>query len=218
MNQPLDAFDGIFCINLDNRQDKWQQCVDQFTRLGILDKVTRFSAIKNSDGAVGCRLSHLKCIELAQQNKWKSVLILEDDVDFIEATFKSVVLAEADLINEGSSWGMCYLGSNWHYLDQPMSQFNKISPNLFQILVRGVHCTHAYAVHHTAYDTILLHAPTVRCIDDFYANHILSLGITVLHTMPIHAIQRATFSDIENRHLFYDTLVDNYNRMVSLLT
>ena len=211
----MDWFDCILCINIDARVDKWTQCVDQFTRLGFVDKVERFSAICHTDGAVGCRLSHIGCVQLAKQRGYKNVLILEDDVDFIESTFSHISQLGSDL--DANEWGMCYLGSNWHYLDIPKSQFTRIAPTLFEISVRGVHCTHAYALNHTAYDVVINNANFEHCIDDFYANRILSHGVRVLHSIPIHAIQRASFSDIQQTHLFYDTLVDNYNRMIAEL-
>lgn len=40
-------------------------------------------AIEHTDGREGCRLSHIKCIEIAKQRNWKYCWVLEDDVLFI---------------------------------------------------------------------------------------------------------------------------------------
>ena len=40
-------------------------------------------AIEHADGREGCRLSHIKCIQIAKQRKWKYCWVLEDDVLFI---------------------------------------------------------------------------------------------------------------------------------------
>lgn len=213
-HKPFDYFDLVLCINLDHRTDKWNQCYEQFKRLGVADKVERFSAIQNKqDGAIGCRLSHIACAQLAKDRSAKTVLILEDDVDFLEKVFHQTIQIEKDL--QQTNWGMCYIGSNWHYLDEPKSKFYKVSDHLFEITIRGVHCTHAYALHESAYDTVINRGNDVKCIDDFYANRILNYNVRVLHSMPMLAIQRESFSDIEQKTLFYDTLETNYQRMIN---
>ena len=45
MSNPLDFFDAIYCINLDERTDRWKHCLIEFKKLGISDRVIRFSAI-----------------------------------------------------------------------------------------------------------------------------------------------------------------------------
>ena len=42
---PFDYFDKIFCINLDSRPDRWEQVQKEFDKVGILDRVERFSAL-----------------------------------------------------------------------------------------------------------------------------------------------------------------------------
>ncbi len=45
MKNPFDYFDKIFCINLDSRPDRWKQVQKEFDKVGILDRVERFSAL-----------------------------------------------------------------------------------------------------------------------------------------------------------------------------
>lgn len=42
----------------------------------------RFNAIKLADGALGCTMSHLRCIQLAKAAGWPQVFICEDDITF----------------------------------------------------------------------------------------------------------------------------------------
>jgi len=44
------------------------------------DKVIRFSAIEETPGYVGCTKSHIAILKMALENKWKNVLVLEDDI------------------------------------------------------------------------------------------------------------------------------------------
>ena len=42
-------------------------------------KVTRFLAIEDKPGFIGCTKSHIAVLEMAIEKNWKNVLILEDD-------------------------------------------------------------------------------------------------------------------------------------------
>jgi GR25 family glycosyltransferase involved in LPS biosynthesis len=70
-----------FYINLDSRPDRKEFVETQLKTIGI--EATRFNAIKLKNGAIGCSMSHLKCLEIAKANKWPHVLIVEDDINFL---------------------------------------------------------------------------------------------------------------------------------------
>ena len=36
-------FDKVYCINLDDRKDRWEECVDEFNKIDALNDVERFS-------------------------------------------------------------------------------------------------------------------------------------------------------------------------------
>ena len=46
MKNPFDFFEKIYCINLDHRHDRWEECCKIFNEYGMSDKVERFSAIQ----------------------------------------------------------------------------------------------------------------------------------------------------------------------------
>ncbi len=70
-----------FYINLESRPDRKNHVEQQLKNLNI--QANRFNAIKLNNGAIGCSMSHLKCIEIAKQNNWDHVLIVEDDILFL---------------------------------------------------------------------------------------------------------------------------------------
>ncbi len=83
----FDYFDAIYCINLDRRTDRWEAVQKEFDKVGILDRVVRFSAIETPEnGAIWCLLSHRSIIQKAQKMGWKNVLVFEDDVSFMQNT------------------------------------------------------------------------------------------------------------------------------------
>lgn len=74
----------IFFINLDHRTDRKDHVQQQLANIGLLEKAQRFPAIKMKWGAIGCTMSHLKILETAAANHWNHVMIIEDDITFLE--------------------------------------------------------------------------------------------------------------------------------------
>jgi GR25 family glycosyltransferase involved in LPS biosynthesis len=72
---------NAFYINLLSRPDRRLHVEAQLETIGI--KAERFNAIKLKNGAVGCSMSHLKCLEIAKKRNWDHVLIIEDDILFL---------------------------------------------------------------------------------------------------------------------------------------
>ena len=72
----------VLYINLDSRPDRNENVKNELNKIGIINPV-RFKAIKLDNGALGCSMSHLKCIEIAKLNKYDNVFICEDDIEFL---------------------------------------------------------------------------------------------------------------------------------------
>ena len=45
MNNPFDFFDAIYCVNLDERTDRWHHAQVELDQLQIRDRVERSSAM-----------------------------------------------------------------------------------------------------------------------------------------------------------------------------
>ena len=71
---------NVVYINLESRKDRRQHIEKELKDLGLKGK--RFNAIKMENGAIGCSMSHLKCLQNAKENGLSHVMILEDDVMF----------------------------------------------------------------------------------------------------------------------------------------
>jgi GR25 family glycosyltransferase involved in LPS biosynthesis len=110
-------FQHIFCINLDRRKDRWEKCQKEFKKHKIYD-VERVSAVDGRDikkdtsdkhkAIMGCSLSHVKVLEEMVKQKWNSILVLEDDVEFAdnfsESFYKSIgSIPEFDMLYFGGS-------------------------------------------------------------------------------------------------------------------
>jgi len=78
--------EGLY-INLDDCKHRKIRIERQISKLGWA--VKRFSAVRRDFGAIGCTLSHIKCLEKLYELGTPYVCILEDD-----ATFKNISLAK----------------------------------------------------------------------------------------------------------------------------
>lgn len=93
-------FEEVYCINLVEREDKYQYQVKQFLQLGILDKVIFHRDVKypfvneiseflrkHQNGCIfksafNCTRNHYRIIKSAYLRGVKSIMIIEDDNNF----------------------------------------------------------------------------------------------------------------------------------------
>lgn len=131
--------DKIIFINLDESTDRLEHMETHVLPRFPAEKVIRFPAIRAEPGYLGCSLSHIACLRMAMENKWESVLIMEDDAmwnrykdgyDILE------MLADQD-------YDVIYLGATGTHFD----------PTTYR-LYRGL-STVAYLVHRHYYETLL---------------------------------------------------------------
>ena len=105
----INSFDNYFYINLEHRTDRKESVVKQLSSVDLSG--TRFNAVKMNDGRVGCTISHIRCLELAKQNKWDHVLIVEDDILFTQPD-KFKYQFKQFLSNETINWDVLLLAGN----------------------------------------------------------------------------------------------------------
>jgi len=207
---PFDFFEQIFCINLDSRPDRWEDFLKEAKKIGIQDRVTRFSGVvpPSGDGAVGCKVSTLKIIELAKEKNLKNFLIFEDDVVFSKDTVKNMVFSIHQLPED---WDMFYLGINLK------KQSFKYSPNL--VKVEGGRTTHAVAYRNSIYQKILqensldVNQKIDLEIDKYYELKVHPCK-NVYCSYPLVASQREGYSDIQNRKINYSFINNAFSTFV----
>ena len=149
MENIFNKFDKIFCINLEERTDRWQECLLNFEKYNITN-YERIDAVKIQEqinpkrkGQIGCCLSYAKTIEKAIQENLNQFLILEDDFYFTdEKDILNIKLTQS--FNElPNNWDLLYLGGTVgnFYGIQPMHKFTN---NLYKL--NCAHTTHSIAV------------------------------------------------------------------------
>ena len=107
----FEEVDKVVYINLEERPDRRIQ-VEKELSVFPSEKVVRFSAIKHKNGAIGCSMSHIAVVEMAIQNNWKNVLIVEDDMTWNKfdagyAIYKKLVSNPFDVLCLGGASVKC---------------------------------------------------------------------------------------------------------------
>ena len=217
----LNAFvDRIFVINLDHRSDRWEQ-VRQELRQNNITNFERFSGIrpcvsqlppqwkrvkpakkeanltKYQLGVAGCKLSHYYIVLLAKLRGYRSIIILEDDVQF--APNWKGIWSEfiKELYKKPPSFKMIYLGGK-DVKVEPYSRHIK--------RVKSIKTTHAYCITSDIFDfvvdTLLKYSGE---IDNFYIKYVQS-QCPCYRISPGILIQRDGYSDILGQKVSYRTI------------
>lgn len=207
----FDYFDEIYCINLDERTDRWEHAQEEFRKAGILDRVIRFSAIRDADGRLGVIKSNLTIIKIAKEKKLKNVLIFEDDVQFIVDNPQDVLAKTIQQIGN-IKWHLFYLGANTH------QKLTKFKPNL--ILLKNAFAVHSMAYSELMYDVLINKYDKLKVIstyddilDVFLARKIQEKYICLM-TNPMMTTQMNSYSDIENRIVDYSFIEERYKNNI----
>ena len=136
---------------------------------------------------------------MAKANGWKSVLVLEDDVEFINHAYIDVAIEQL----QDREWNLFYLGNNTH------TPLNKVNENLLEL--KEGFATHAVAYHERFYDKIInaYDKKEIEIIDVWLSEHGQAKG-NCYCSYPITAIQENSFSDIHNQVIDYSWMITKF--------
>lgn len=151
-------YDNIFCINLDRRTDRWEECLIEFAKHNL--NVKRFSAIDGvslfglpglTKGNIGAIYSHRAVIQYAKDNNFENILILEDDVEF----HNDINRIFFEFIQEvPCDWDMLFFGANHSENNIWMSEpLIKITDHVYKII--RSYANHCYVVRENVYDKLI---------------------------------------------------------------
>jgi GR25 family glycosyltransferase involved in LPS biosynthesis len=197
---------NAFYINLLSRPDRKKHVEDQLEKIGI--KAERFNAIKLKNGAVGCSMSHLKCLEIARTNNWDHVLIVEDDILFLNPALFIHKLNEF-LSNHKNFDVLLFAGNN-------MPPYVTIDNSC--VKVTKCQTTTGYLVKSHYYDTLihnykegikkLMNEPlkhAIYAIDKYWFR--LQEKDKWYLIIPLSVTQREDYSDIEKKRTNYTNVM-----------
>jgi len=197
-----------FYINLDSRNDRLVSCEEELKKIG-LERPRRFSAIKNSDGRIGCAMSHLKCLQTAKEEGSPFITIFEDDIVIPKPN--KVRNQVNRIIETGIEWDVLLLSGNAFL---PHKYYGEDF-----ICVNRSYTTTAYIVKSSYYDTLIdnikkgilnLMKTGKGAIDVYWFS--LQEKHTFLLLNPPTIYQKEDYSDIEKKNVDYKNLMLNIDK------
>lgn len=193
--------ENVIYINLTHRTDRLTHIKDQFHKMGI--SAERVNAIKCDRGAIGCSLSHIKCIELAKSRNWPCVCICEDDILFTNSELFQSQLS--DFLKSDIIWDVLLLGA---CIKEPFEVINEKCMRVY-----NAQTTTGYIVKNHYYDTLLENFKcSVSKLLQGEHKYVYSLDIYWKSLQkqhcwyiltPLSVVQRPDYSNIENRYVDY---------------
>ena len=205
----LEKLEHMFCINLERRPNKWDLVSKEFKKHNLC--VERVDAVDGSNldstkfknrvkmMEMGCLMSHLKVLKLAQERKLPYVCVFEDDVMFTNE-IQNICMY---LSHVPDDWKIIYIGSN-------CTQRHNI--NKFICKLHKPVTTHAMIINSSEYEGLiqLLESESRGCkvvhpVDMLLAIRYENDSVYGFNTKLV--TQRPSFSDIQNRNV-------NYNRVL----
>jgi GR25 family glycosyltransferase involved in LPS biosynthesis len=111
LNSVIDIKHVVY-INLEHRKDRRVHVEQQLASIGITNP-TRFNAIKLPNGAIGCSMSHLRCLQIAKECGWPHILLCEDDIQFLDPTlFVKQLNGFLENHEDNESWDVLLIAGN----------------------------------------------------------------------------------------------------------
>ncbi len=208
----IDDIQHALYINLEKRADRRTHVENEFKKIGI--PATRFNAIKLDNGALGCSMSHLKCIKIAKENNWSHVLVCEDDIQFLDPELFKTQL-NAFLKNHTDDWDVVLLAGN------NMPPFQQIDDTC--VKVTQCQTTTGYIVKQHYYDTLidnfklgiqfLMREPQKHVIYAIDKNWFyLQQSDRWFLIIPLTVVQKTDYSDIEKRIVNYKRIMTDLDK------
>lgn len=192
-------FDKIYCINLDRREDRWEESVKEFEKWGLLDQVERYSAIDGTtlenpyrvnNGELGLIETHLNIIKESKEKKYNSVLLIEDDIEFTD----EIKLLDQYFNSLPQKWDILWFGANHN--KHMGNKINLINEKI--IKCNKAYSTHCIAFNKSIFDLVInLLEKRQKPVDVYYSD--LQKSFDCYAFNPSMSLQRPSYSDIQNR-------------------
>lgn len=132
------------------------------------DKTINFNAIQTDIIGADHMLSHIAVLQMAREKKWKNVLIIEDDVSFVQSIENDKQCNDFLLLLKNVKWDVAILSANYQ-------KTSSLIKNSCYLKIYAAQMMGAYAVNENYYDTLIAnYAPafdnqTKNIIQDEYS-------------------------------------------------
>jgi glycosyl transferase family 25 len=190
-----DSFlDKVIYINLDHRIDR-KASIERQLSVFPKEKIFRFPGIyQAASGFMGCAQSHIRVLEIAIQNQFKNILIVEDDMIWNQIEKHYCIF---EYLATTKPYDVIVLGGSKAIFDKETLKVTQVEAPV------------AYLVNNTYYNTLLenyqtglnlliqTNYPQSYCLDQYWKS--LQPAGNWYIVRPCLSYQGNDFSDIENR-------------------
>ena len=215
-----DHFSKIYCINMDSRPDRYELALEEFKKLnidvervsGIDGKIFPNGEFRGKSGAYGLLLTHIEILKESILNNYDSILILEDDVTFVDNFYDKFDKKISFLPDD---WDLFYIGGNNIF---SKGKFNLVTGdknfiptiNNYRTLDHEIckttwtQCVHALVINSKIFKDLINELnKKIFPIDLIHCN-LQQNGCNAYTFLPSLALQRPGFSDIEDIFVDYE--------------
>ena len=189
----------IVYINLAHRTDRNEHILKNLDMIDK-DKILRFDATLDSNGAIGCYKSHIGVLELAIKNQWKNYVVFEDDMLWKDFSTRYPILEK--LVEK--PYDVIMLGASQCEIEKDTGR-----------LLKGFG-THGYIVAQHYYETLLANTKEgLKKPSEDYKQYAMDVYWSNLRerdnwytVSPPLCIQGKNYSDIEGKLVDYTYLYE----------
>jgi len=207
----------IYYINLEYRKDRKENFENEIQKI-IFNfnknvQVERFNAVKMVNGAIGCFISHLNCLEQAKKLDLPHIFICEDDIEFLNPSL--FICQLNNFLKSNIEWDVILVAGN------NMVPYNPINENCIQVL--NCQTTTGYIVKKQYFDKLITNyregiqlllrnqdKKNLYAIDKYWLK-LQKLDKWYL-VIPLSVVQKVDFSDIECKITNFQNYMLNYNK------
>ena len=201
----------VMYINLEKRSDRKTHVINELQKINVTNPIY-FKAIELENGAVGCSMSHLKCVEAAKKNNWEYVFICEDDIEFLDPSLFLKQLKQ--FIESDINWDVVLVAGN--------NMIPYIPVNNICIKILNCQTTTGYIVQQKYYDKLinnyksgiqkLIKDPNNNSykIDKYWFS--LQREDNWYLIIPLSIVQKEDYSDIEKKVTNFKKYMLDYNK------
>jgi len=200
-------------INLEHRKDRNESVLKELSKIN-LQNVERFNAIQMTNGAIGCSLSHIKCLEIAIKRDYDYIMICEDDIEILNPSLFIENINK--FLNSQTVWDVVLIAGN------NMIPYNFVTD--YCIKIYNCLTTTGYIVKKNYYNTLLSNfkegvSNLIRDqtnssfkIDKHWLN--LQKKDNWYMIIPPTIVQKEDYSDIEKKVTNFRNYMLNFNKAI----
>jgi GR25 family glycosyltransferase involved in LPS biosynthesis len=200
-------------INLEHRKDRNESVLKELSKIQI-HTPERFNAIEMKNGAIGCSLSHIKCIEIAIKRNYEYIMICEDDIEILNPSL--FVENINKFLNSQIEWDVVLIAGN------NMIPYNFVTD--YCIKIYNCLTTTGYIVKNKYFSTLLnnykegvlqfMKNPENKSftIDKYWLK--LQMNNNWYMIIPPTIVQKEDYSDIEKKVTNFRNYMLDFNKAI----